>query len=83
MKGRKDISEYKIRSRLSPRYKNHQFGSPKFVNLQKPFEHDRQKAIEELIFADTILKKKLGLIILDEVNLAIAYKLVNINSVLN
>lgn len=83
MKGRKDIGEYKIRSRLSPYYEIHQFGSLEFVNLKKPSGHDRQKAIEGLIFADKNLKKKPVLLVLDEINLATAYKLVNINSVLN
>ncbi len=83
MKGRKNAGEYKIAKRLSPNYDIHQFGSKNWVDLKHPSEIDRKKAQEGLKFAIVTLKeKKPDLLVLDEINLAVAIGLINKKDVL-
>jgi len=83
MKGRKDIGEYKIRDRLSPEYEIHQFGRKEFINLEKPNPADFELAEKGLAFAKEALKRKPRLLILDEVNLAVAVGLLKLEDVLD
>ncbi|MCX5726354.1 MAG: cob(I)yrinic acid a,c-diamide adenosyltransferase [Candidatus Saganbacteria bacterium] len=83
LKGRKDIGEYKIRKRLGPKFKIYQFGRKEFIDLKKPSSYDIKLAEAGLIFAEAELKKKPYLLILDEVNLAAASKLLKIEAVLD
>ena len=83
MKGRKDIGEYKIRERLAPEYEIHQFGREVFIDLRKPDPIDYELAREGLKFAREALRRKPKLLILDEVSLAAAVGLVDVDDVLD
>ncbi|MBD3310596.1 cob(I)yrinic acid a,c-diamide adenosyltransferase [Candidatus Woesearchaeota archaeon] len=73
MKGRKDkIGEYRIRKKLGPKYNIEQFGREGFVNLKKPTEKDKQLAEKGLEAARKAAKKKPFLLVLDEINVAVA-----------
>jgi cob(I)alamin adenosyltransferase len=83
MKGREDIGEVKACRRLAPECEIYQFGRRGFVNLKKPSEEDRRLAREALEFARTaLLEKKPRVLILDEVNVAVAFDLIKIEEVL-
>jgi len=82
MKGRKDIGEYKAAKRLSPWLKLYQFGRKGFVNLRHPAEEDKKLAKAGFEFAKKVLRRKPNLLILDEINLAIAIRLLNLKEVL-
>ena len=82
MKGRKNTGEYLIKKRLAPEYEIYQFGKQEFVNLENPSEEDKKLAQEGLEFARKSLRKKPRLLILDEINLAIAIGLIELRAVL-
>jgi cob(I)alamin adenosyltransferase len=82
MKGRKDIGEYGVKKRLSPEYEIHQFGRKEFIDLKNPEPVDFELARKGLEFAKKALKKKTDLLILDEINLAVAFKLIKLEEVL-
>lgn len=82
MKGRKDIGEYKAAQKLAPYLKVYQFGRKGFVNPRNPLEEDKKLAQEGFEFAKQILKKKPNLLILDEINLALAIGLLDLKEVL-
>jgi cob(I)alamin adenosyltransferase len=82
MKGRKDIGEYKIRNKLKPYYEIYQFGTEKLVDLKNPSEKDKELAQKGLEFAYKALKKKPKLLILDEINLAAAVKLIKVDDII-
>ncbi|HDJ96721.1 MAG TPA: cob(I)yrinic acid a,c-diamide adenosyltransferase [Candidatus Aenigmarchaeota archaeon] len=82
MKGRKDIGEWKVRKRLEPYYEIHQFGRKEFVNLKNPDKKDIELANKGLEFAKEALKRKPFLLILDEINIAAAFGLVDKKDVL-
>ena len=81
MKGRKDIGEYRIQRKLGPKYKVYQFGRKGFVNLKKPSEIDKKLAKKGFEFIKKIITKKPDLLILDEINLAVAVKLLDVKEV--
>lgn len=72
LKGRKDTGEYKIAKRLKPYLKIYQFGRKEFVDLRNPTKKDKLLAKQGFEFAKQSLKLKPQLLILDEINLAIA-----------
>ena len=76
MKGRKETGEYKIRNKLGRHYKIYQFGRKEFVNLENPAEEDVKLANKALVFAKSILPKA-DILILDEINVAVRFKLVS------
>ncbi len=82
MKGRKYIGEYKIMNRLKPNYQIFQFGRPGWVDIKNPDKIDRNLAAKALEFAYTAIKQKPGLLVLDEVNIAVAIGLLPEKSVL-
>lgn len=82
MKGRKYIGEYKVRNRLKPNYKIHQFGREEFVNMKKPSAKDKELAKKGFEFAKEAVRKKPNLLILDEINIAVRIGLLDINEVL-
>ncbi|MEM4282655.1 MAG: cob(I)yrinic acid a,c-diamide adenosyltransferase [Candidatus Woesearchaeota archaeon] len=82
LKGRKDIGEYKIMERLKPYYEVHQFGRVGWVDLHNPSKIDIELARKGLKFAAECLKRKPHLLVLDELALAVAFKLVPLNEVL-
>jgi cob(I)alamin adenosyltransferase len=82
MKGRKDIGEYMISSRLRPDYEIHQFGREGWVDLENPSEEDRRRAQEGLVFAKKALDSEPDLLVLDEIGLAAHVNLISTNEVL-
>lgn len=82
LKGRKYIGEYKSRARLKPYFEMHQFGRKDFVKLSKPSEKDKKLARKGFEFAKNALKKKPFLIILDEINIAAAAKIIGVDEII-
>jgi len=76
LKGRKDTGEYKVAKRLKPYLNIFQFGRKGFVDLKSPDPKDKLLASRGFAFAKKALKLKPKLLILDEVNLAMAAGLV-------
>ncbi|PIN81194.1 cob(I)yrinic acid a,c-diamide adenosyltransferase [Candidatus Woesearchaeota archaeon CG10_big_fil_rev_8_21_14_0_10_30_7] len=82
MKGLTNIGEFKIANKLSPNYEIYQFGTKHWVDLHHPSKKDIKHAEDGLKFAFKMLKKKPDLLVLDEINLAMAYKLLSTKKVL-
>ncbi|MFO8016979.1 MAG: cob(I)yrinic acid a,c-diamide adenosyltransferase [Candidatus Woesearchaeota archaeon] len=84
MKGRGDeLGEYRIRGMLGENYEIHQFGRKDWVDLENPGEEDKQLAREGLEFARQSAEKKPFLLFLDEINLAVAAKLLDEEEVIS
>jgi cob(I)alamin adenosyltransferase len=82
MKGRKDIGEYKFQ-KYNKNYKVYQFGRPRFIkNLKSPPENDIKNAERGLEFVLDAIKQKPRLLILDEINIATAYNLLDADKVI-
>jgi cob(I)alamin adenosyltransferase len=95
-KWRKDIGEYMIRNKLAPFYEIHQFGRPVWLGKEKKIQEfgadkfevesvkniDKELARKGLDFANEVLKKKPHLLILDEINLAVHWSLLDVKDVL-
>lgn len=81
MKGRKDVGEYKAARRLKPYLKVYQFGGRGFVDPHNPSKDDKARARRGFEFARKVLKQKPDLLILDEINLAIAFGLLEVKEV--
>ena len=75
MKGRKNTGEYKIMQKLKPYYEIHQFGKVHFV--RKPNKLDYERAQQGLKFCYKAIKKKPFLLILDEINYACHFGLLD------
>jgi len=82
LKGRKDTGEYKIAQKLKPYFRLYQFGRKGFVDLKNPDKADRALAEEGFKFARQCLKNKPALLILDEINLAMAAGMISEKKVL-
>jgi cob(I)alamin adenosyltransferase len=82
MKGRKDTGEYKAAKKLAPYLRVYQFGREGFVNPHRPAPADKLLAQKGFDFAKDILKQKPNLLILDEINLAIAFGLLDLHDVI-
>lgn len=78
MKGRKDVGEYKAARKLAPYLKVYQFGRKGFVNPKNPSEQDKALARRGFEFARKVIKQKPNLLVLDEINLAIAIGLLDL-----
>jgi cob(I)alamin adenosyltransferase len=79
----KRIGEWKIRKRLAPYYEIYQFGRPGWKGLSKLDERDRKLCEKALNFAKRVVKEKRPyLLVLDEINLALYCKLLDIKDVL-
>jgi cob(I)alamin adenosyltransferase len=79
----KNTGEYKIRKMLAPYYEIYQFGRKGWHGLSNLGEEDKELAHEALRFAEKIVKdKKPHLLVLDEVNLALHCKLLDVKEVL-
>jgi len=79
----KNTGEYKIRKTLMPYYEIHQFGRKGWHGLGNLGEEDKELAHKALRFAEKIVKeKKPHLLVLDEVNLALHCKLLDVKEVL-
>jgi len=79
----KNTGEYKIRKMLAPYYEIYQFGRKGWHGLSNLGEEDKELAHKALRFAEKIVKeKKPHLLVLDEVNLALHCKLLDIEEIL-
>ena len=96
-KWRKDIGEYMIKDKLGPLYEIYQFGREAWLGEEEKTaefagekfkvesikSHDKQLAGKALEFATQVLKeKKPHLLVLDEINLAVYWKLLEVKEVL-
>lgn len=79
----KSIGEMKVRRRLAPYYEIYQFGRRGWIGLKNLGEEDKRLCRKALEFARKIVKKKKPhLLILDEINLALHCKLLELDEVL-
>ena len=79
----KNTGEYKIRRMLAPYYEIYQFGRKGWHGLSSLGEEDKRLACEGLKFAEKIVnEKKPNLLVLDEINLALYCKLLDVKEVL-
>jgi len=83
MKGWNQIGEYMIADKLSPLYEPHLFGSQDWVDLKHPSEEDKRRAREGLSFARAKMSERPHLLVLDEVNLAVATGLLDADEVIS
>ncbi len=97
LKWKKDIGEYLIKDTLKSYYEIHQFGREAWLgekekqeeyggkkfNVEGIKNQDRELAKKALDFAGQVLKKKPHLLVLDEINLAVAWKMLEVEDVLN
>jgi cob(I)alamin adenosyltransferase len=96
-KWRKDIGEYLIKERLATNYEIYQFGRPVWLGkkgmtaefagekfkVERVKNLDRELARKGLEFAKKVMKeKKPHLLVLDEINLAVNWKLLDVKDVL-
>jgi cob(I)alamin adenosyltransferase len=83
MKWWKNTGEYKIRKTLAPYYEIYQFGRKGWHGLNNLSTEDKRLAKEALKFArQVMISKKPHLLVLDEINLAVHCKLLNVDEVL-
>ncbi len=82
LKGRKSVGEVKASSKIDG-FEIYQFGSTRFIDLEKPSENDIKRAREGISFAKEIIKQKPFVLILDEITLAAYYGIVDVEEVLN
>jgi len=79
----KNTGEYKIRKRLEPFYEIYLFGREGWIGLDNLGKEDKKLSEDGLKVAKNIVKeKKLHLLVLDEVNLAIHCKMLDTKDVL-
>jgi cob(I)alamin adenosyltransferase len=96
-KWRKDIGEYLIKDKLGPNYEIYQFGRPAWLGKEEKTaefagekfkvesikKQDKELAKKGLEFAAQIMKdKKPYLLVLDEINLAVHWNLLEVKDVL-
>ena len=82
MKGRKDVGEVKAAKKLAPYLKVYQFGRKQFIDFKNPAQQDLDLARKGFEFAKKMAKARIDLLILDEINLAIAGGLISQKEVL-
>lgn len=92
----KDIGEYKIKDKLAPYYEIYQFGRPAWLGekditisfgeqtfkVESFKDVDRELAKKALEFARKVLRERPNLLVLDEINLVLHWKLLDVNDVL-
>ena len=86
LKSNKKGGEFKIMRKLAPRYEIYQFGREGTAHLSRPENIDYVLADEGVKFTEKILKRtnnKPRLLVLDEINLAVALGLIKANRVIN
>ena len=97
LKWKKDIGEYLVKDKLAPYYEIYQFGREAWLGeeekttefagekfkVESVKSHDKELANKGLDFAAQVMKKKKPhLLVLDEINLAVHWKLLDIKDVL-
>jgi cob(I)alamin adenosyltransferase len=79
----KNTGEYKARNLLAPYYEIYQFGRKGWHGLSNLGDEDKKLAKKGLKFAEKIVKeKKPDLLVLDEINLVLYCKLLDVKEVL-
>lgn len=77
MKGRENIGEFMIQKKLKPYFNLYQFGKKGFILNKKLKKSDIEKANEGFDFAKkTMREKKFDILILDEINVAVDFNLI-------
>lgn len=83
LKWRRNTGEYKIRKRLQPYYEIYQFGRMGWKGLKKLGAKDKQLTRKGWEFTERVVKqKKPHLLVLDEINLALYCKLLDVDEVI-
>jgi len=96
LKWKKDIGEMLVRDRLKPYYEIYQFGREAWLGekeataefggenfkVEKAKRPDKELAEKALDFAAHVMKEKPHLLVLDEINLAVQWKILNVKDVL-
>lgn len=86
MKSNKKGGEFKFMKKLSKKYEIHQFGREGTAHLSRPENVDYVLADEGIKFTEKVMKRntnKPKLLVLDEINLAVALGLIKANRVIN
>ena len=79
----KNTGEFKMKNMLAPYYEIYQFGRKGWIGLSNLGHEDKELAQKALIFAEMIVKeKKPNLLVLDEINLALDCKLLDVEDVI-
>jgi cob(I)alamin adenosyltransferase len=79
----KNTGEYKIREKLQPYYEIYLFGREGWIGLDNLGEEDRKLSKEGLEFAKKVAKeRKPHLLVLDEINLALHCRMLEVDEVL-
>jgi cob(I)alamin adenosyltransferase len=79
----KNTGEFKIKKMLAPYYEIYQFGRKGWIGLSNLGDEDKKLAQKALEFAEKIVEeKKPNLLVLDEINLALHRKLLDVRKVL-
>jgi len=80
----RNTGEYKVRDMLAPYYEIYMFGRKGWHGLANLGEEDKKLASKALKFAEKIVEeKKPHLLVLDEINLALYCKLLDVKEVLD
>ncbi len=96
LKWKKDIGEVLVQEKLKPYYEIYQFGREAWLGekartaefagekftVESPKNHDKELAKKALDFAAKILKENPHLLVLDEINLATQWNLLDVKDVL-
>ncbi|MFA5365586.1 MAG: cob(I)yrinic acid a,c-diamide adenosyltransferase [Candidatus Bathyarchaeia archaeon] len=79
----KNTGEYKVRKKLEPYYEIHPFGRKGWIGLDNLTDEDKKLCKRGLRFArKAVLTKKVQLLVLDEVNLAVHCNMLQVEDVL-
>jgi cob(I)alamin adenosyltransferase len=78
----KNTGEYKILEKLQPYYEIYLFGRDGWIGLDNLGKEDRKLTKEELEFAKKVAEEKPHLLVLDEINLALHCRMLEIEEVL-
>jgi len=78
----KNTGEYKFRKKM-PNFEIYQFGRKGWIGLQNLTDKDRQLCRKALSMAKKKAKEKPRLLVLDEINLALDNKLLDVNEVVD
>lgn len=79
----KKTGEYKVQKRFNHLYEIHQFGRKGWIGLKNLTDEDKKLAKKGLEFARrTVKKKKPHLLVLDEINLVLYCKLLDVDEVI-
>jgi len=83
MKWWKNTGEYKFKRNMPEKYEIYQFGRKGWIGLKNLTDKDRQLCQKALSMAKEKAKEKPRLLVLDEVNLALDCKLLDVNEVVD